>query len=153
MITPLSEERFRELLDAYGAEISRFPEPERRAAELLLESSEKARGWLAEEQALDARVEEALSAALEPLSPELERRLESIPIRHRQTKQGGRVVRLFVPAITWAAAACVGLLLGSGALPFGDDTSSSDEAAEVQSEEEELVALAVGDEEGFEVWP
>jgi hypothetical protein len=153
MNKPLSEERFRELLDAYGAEISRFPEPERRAAELLLDSSESARAWFDAERELDARLLKSLSAALEPLSPELERRLAGIPIRHPQAGRGGGLVRLFVPAVAWAAAACVGIWLGSGALPIDDDAGSSDESAELQSDEEELVALAIGDEEGFEVWP
>jgi hypothetical protein len=152
MTTPLSEKRFRELLDAYGAEIARFPEPERRGAELLLSSSERARAWLAEERELDARVEEALSSAVEPLSPELERRLAAIPGRHAQARRG-RVVQLFVPVVAWAAAACVGLLVGSGVVPIDIDSEPSAESAEVQSEEEALVALALGSDEGFEVWP
>jgi hypothetical protein len=155
MTTPLSERRFRELLDAYGAEIARFPEAERRGAELLLENSETARGWLAEERELDATMAGALSAAIEPLSPDLEQKLGSIPIRHEQKaiRRGG-LVRLFVPVVAWAAAACVGLLIGSGVMETGDDTSlGDDESAEVQTDDAALVALALGDEEGFEVWP
>ncbi len=67
---------------------------------------------------------EALSAAIEPLSADLERKLASIPILHEQkASRRGRLVRLFVPALAWAAAACVGLLIGSGVVATGDDTS------------------------------
>lgn len=154
MTTPLSEQRFRELVDAYGADVARFPEPERRAAELLISSSEMARRWLEEERELDLRMTEALSAAIEPISADLERKLTSIPILHEQkaSRRGG-LVRLFVPALAWAAAACVGLLIGSGVVSSGDDTSLGDESAEVAPDEDALVALALGDEEGFEVWP
>jgi hypothetical protein len=154
MTTSLSEQRFRELVDAYGADVARFPAPERRAAEELLASSETARAWFAEEREFDARLTEALGAAVEPISADLERRLASIPDRHEQkSSRRAGVVRLFVPALAWAAAACVGLLLGSGIMETGDDTSSGDESAEVASDEAGLVALALGDEEGFEVWP
>jgi len=157
MTTPLSEQRFRELLDAYGADPARFPEPERRAALLLLERSETARAWLEAEREFDRQVEEALSLAVEPISPELERKLASIPARYEQkANRRGVLIRLFVPTVAWAAAACVGLLLGTGAIPvtgFGEESAELAASAAFAGEDAELVAFALGEDAGFEVWP
>jgi hypothetical protein len=55
----LTLKRFKALTDSYGADVQRWPEDERTAAETLLESSAQARALLADARMLD----EALAAA------------------------------------------------------------------------------------------
>lgn len=55
----LSLEGFRDLLDRFGGDISRWPSAERTASRILLEQSPEAQALLAEAERLDA----ALSAA------------------------------------------------------------------------------------------
>lgn len=77
---PLSEERFRELLDAYGARTSAWPPAERAGCEALLASSEWARAEMQAAAELDAAL---FAAAAEPvLAPSVERRLNELPIRN-----------------------------------------------------------------------
>ncbi len=70
MTLPLA--RFRDLLDAFGAEPLRWPEAERDAALALLESSAEARAALEAEARFDALLDEG--PALAP-SPALARRI------------------------------------------------------------------------------
>lgn len=52
--SPLSLEGFRELLDRFGGELSRWPVRERASADALLEHSPEAQSLLAEALRLDA---------------------------------------------------------------------------------------------------
>lgn len=59
-------EEFRETLDAKGADLSAWPEGERRAAETLLAASAEARQALQQALALDALLSETLAPAAAP---------------------------------------------------------------------------------------
>jgi len=140
-------QRFIELVAAYGSQLSRFPEAERAAAEVLLRTSEPARAALAREVSLDR----ALSTFVEPaLAPELERRLNEIPIRLPVLRRARWPFRApWAPLVGWAAAAALGVAFGSlanqeGQQPVADGSSLSiDEPAEGPSDNA-LVELALG---------
>lgn len=148
---PMTLQRFLGLVEAYG-QVSRFPEAERAAAEALLRVSEPARLALAEEFALDA----ALGALEAPeLSPAFARKLNEIPIR---TAPARRVrwpfQRLWAPALGWAAAAALGVVLGSQVAESDDGPSDSDDTAAEQSPSDEaLAALALGSFSDLEETP
>ena len=83
MKTPLSLERFRALIAAYGARPELWPEAERAAALALRDASAEARGLFEEEAALDA----TLGALPEPdVSPGFLRRLNEVPLRAPQKR-------------------------------------------------------------------
>ena len=66
---PMTLQRFLRLVEAYGSQLSRFPDAERGAAEALLRVSEPARAALAEESELDGVLETfalAVSTAVGP---------------------------------------------------------------------------------------
>jgi hypothetical protein len=63
---PLSLERFRALLDAYGAGEERWPEPERARAATLLVQSVEARAIRDEAAMLDEQLDEAVAPAPSP---------------------------------------------------------------------------------------
>ncbi len=56
MNEPISRERLRELLDAYGADPARWPEHERDAARRAIDASAQARQWFDDALAADAEL-------------------------------------------------------------------------------------------------
>jgi hypothetical protein len=147
--------RFLDLVAAYG-QVSRFPDAERAAAEALLRVSEPARLALAEESELDATL-----AALETpeLSPALSRKLNEIPLRTPVARRSRWPLRrLWAPALGWAAAAALGVVLGSQAAesddgPFDPDTTTTEAATEQAASDEALAALALGSFSDLEETP
>lgn len=120
MTTPLSLERFRALLAAYGARPELWPDAERAAALALRDASVEARSLFDDEAALDA----TLGALPEPdVSAELLRRLNEVPLRAPQKRRFFALPRMWIPAASWAFAAVLGLGLG-----FSTDVLSPDEA-------------------------
>ncbi|HWA71592.1 MAG TPA: hypothetical protein VG937_04650 [Polyangiaceae bacterium] len=143
---PMTLARFRTLVEAYGGELSRWPEKERGAAKVLLESSEPARAALAEEVELD-RALDALSAP--DLSPALARRLNEIPIRAPAKSRRLPFKRLWAPALAWAAAAAIGIALGNFADDEDDTLADAGQVSEAVSPEpapsdNALASLALG---------
>lgn len=148
---PMTLKRFQTLVTTYGGQLTRWPEAERGAARALLEISEPARAWLAEEETLDATLE---AFAIPSLSPALEQRLTQIPLRTpRAARPRWPFKSLWAPAIGWAAAAAVGVILGAS---MEDPVQTSREtAAELTSStaEDALVSLALGSLEDLEGAP
>jgi hypothetical protein len=117
---PLSLERFRALIAAYGARPELWPEAERAAALALRDASAEARGLFEEEAALDA----TLGALSEPdVSPGFLRRLNEVPLRAPQKRRWFALPGMWIPAVSWAFAAVLGLGLG-----FSTDVLETDEA-------------------------
>jgi hypothetical protein len=118
--TPLSLERFRALIAAYGARPELWPDTERAAALALRDASAEARALFDEEAALDA----TLGALPAPeVSPDFLRRLNEVPLRAPQKRRWFALPRLWIPAVSWAFAAVLGLGLG-----FSTDALETDEA-------------------------
>lgn len=144
----LSLERFRALVEAYGADLSRFPAGERDAARLLVESSAEARNLLHAERALDAELA-ALGAP--EVSATLERRLLEIPLRAPRARRWP-FATVWLPALAWAAAAAVGVWLGAA---FPDEVATLEEGRVDTSAKEEAVDVPVAtptlDDELFEL--
>ncbi len=150
MSEPLSFERFRELVTAYGGQLALWPEGERAAAEALLETSEVARALVAAESELDFLLAEP-NPAPEP-SPALMRRLNEIPLRAPQRRVWWPFRRAWIPAVAWAFAALLGVGWGFVGTPFeeselattstlGPETATPDGAA---SADDDVTALARG---------
>ncbi|HYO94468.1 MAG TPA: hypothetical protein VER33_08140 [Polyangiaceae bacterium] len=148
---PMTLKRFKTLVTAYGGQLARWPEAERGAAEALLEVSEPARAWLAEEAILDATLE---AFPIPSLSPALEQRLTQIPLRSpKATRPRWPFKSLWAPAVGWAAAAAIGVILGAA---MEDPVeASTDTAAELtrSGSEDALVSLALGSLEDLEGAP
>ncbi|WP_339746888.1 hypothetical protein [uncultured Maricaulis sp.] len=104
----MTEERFQQILSAYGANTERWPAAERDAAQAYAAAN---RERLAAALALEAGLDELLGPAERPASELLERRilrsLEQLPVWNWRA-----------PAAAAAAALIVGVMLGfsSGAL-------------------------------------
>lgn len=141
---PLSQLRFRALLEAYGTRPEHWPERERGAALELLEASGSARILAAEQRALDAW----LTMTVAPTLPrELIEHLAAIPekrgtvllTRHLHLRS------LCVPALGWAAAAAVGIWLGAH-LTTAESTLVNPAvlAPDVAQSENEQLALSGG---------
>ena len=145
----LSLDRFRALAEAYGSDLERWPEQERELGRRLLRESEAAREIIARERGLDT----LLSATAVPAVPaKLMARLAELPVRTRAPRRLVVPRRLWVgPAIGWAAAAAVGIWLGTlsapdeQALPASGDPGYSGALVE-----EEALELARGSFEGLE---
>jgi hypothetical protein len=153
---PMTLQRFLRLVEAYGSQLSRFPEAERDAAEALVRVSEPARAALDAESELDGVLD---TFTAPELSPTLARRLNEIPIRAPVTRRKRwPLQRLWAPALGWAAAAALGVALGSG-VAESDDTLSepSDSATQATTEQspsdEALAELALGSFADFEETP
>lgn len=118
MTEPMGLARFEQLVAAYGAQPQRWPELERRAAEMLLESDPRAARLLADADALDAILfvhqAPAPSAALHA------RIVASAPRRRI-----GRSARLWWSGLAMALAAGGGALAGSAATAALDPTIAS----------------------------
>jgi hypothetical protein len=151
--TPLSLERFRALLAAYGARPELWPDTERAAALALRDASVEARALFDEEAGLDA----TLGALPEPyVSPDFLRRLKEVPLRAPQKRRWFALPGMWIPAVSWAFAAVLGLGLGfsTDALDTGeadggstvatvDSAAPSGEGAAATGEDDFFSALAL----------
>jgi hypothetical protein len=130
MTQPLSFERFVALLEAYGARPELWPLAERDAALALRDASPEARALFDAEGALDASFE-ALS---EPeLAPDLLRRLNEVPLRAAQPRRWFSLRAAWIPAVSWAFAAVLGVGLGFTTEPFGTDEADATAVATIDS--------------------
>lgn len=130
MKTPLSLERFRALIAAYGARPELWPDAERAAALALRDASPEARALFDEEVAFDA----TLGALPEPdVSPDFLRRLNEVPLRAPQKRRWLSLPGLWVPALSWAFAAVLGLGLGFSTEPLETDDADATTVAAVDS--------------------
>jgi len=118
--TPLSLERFRALIAAYGARPELWPDAERAAALSLRDASAEARALFDAEAALDATLG-ALPEA--DVAPDFLRRLNEVPLRAPQKRRWFALPGVWIPAVSWAFAAVLGLGLG-----FSSDLLETDEA-------------------------
>jgi len=153
---PMTLQRFLRLVEAYGSQLSRFPEAERGAAEALLRISEPARAALTEEAGLDSLLD---TFTTPDLSPALLRKINEIPVRMPVTRRARwPLQRLWAPAFGWAAAAALGVILGT-TIAENDDawSDSSDTDAQTSAEQspsdEALAELALGSFADFEETP
>jgi hypothetical protein len=142
----LSLEEFDEALAVHGSQLQRWPEELRSAAERLLEHSTTAQALLADAARLDRLLDEA--PVFEP-SARLAARVAQIPLAHPQRGFGAwwpfeSVLR---PAMAWAAAALVGLYVGT-LLPADGGGSASVAAGEQAAGEQ---SVAVGADDGGEL--
>ncbi|HEV8547650.1 MAG TPA: hypothetical protein VGQ57_01460 [Polyangiaceae bacterium] len=118
MSARVSLERFRALLEAYGARPSLWPEAEREAALALRDGSSEAQALFDAEAALDQH----FAAVAEPvLAPDFLRRLNEVPLRAPQKRAFFSLRGLWLPAVSWALAAVVGIGWGVSAAPVGED--------------------------------
>ena len=116
---PMALDRFRDLLDAYGADPHRWPTDRRAAAEALVAASVEARAARDEAAALDRMLD--LAPAPAP-SPELMARVLAAAPRGAHARRRGWLTRLFAgldpagtpfrPAGALAAALILGVLTG-----------------------------------------
>jgi hypothetical protein len=127
-------ERFRTLVEAYGADPARWPANEQRTFEELA-SSEEARAWLLEHRRLDEWLDGAEEIAP---SPALLRRVAEIPIRHAAPAAWvwpfGKLRSLVAAA---AAVAAVGMVVGVAMPPELANDDGADDW-------DELSTLALG---------
>jgi hypothetical protein len=124
-------DRFRELMDAYGAEPARWPANERAAAEALLAVNAEAAQLRKRAAALDALLDKAAGMASAIDAERLVASVTAQPQRSAEIVQL-RPARSASPGTFWlkvaslAAAATIGFLVGVTQLAnFGDPTSSS----------------------------
>ena len=129
---------FRRLVEAYGADLGRWPEDAREPARALLATSAEARTLSGAELALDTVLQRYTAPALEPA---FERRLNEIPLR---TARGLRFRprALWAPALAWALAAVCGVWLGT-AFPDGA-ADASDDVQVTATGDDALLELASG---------
>ena len=110
--------RFRRLIRAYGGDPLRWPDDRRRAAQALLERSDRARVLLAEARRLDAALSaDKLPSADERLASLIVARATALPQERPQTATGGSglgwsLPRLWPQAVGLAAAAVLGVVVG-----------------------------------------
>ena len=150
MTKSLTLERFRALTLAYGGRLELWPSAEREAARALYAESAEARALLAAEVGLD-RVLESAGPAPDP-SPELWRRLNELPARAPQRRLVWPFGRAWIPAVSWALAAAVGLAWGLESAPLegldadaGGSVAAVDSASpDLLSSDDDLYALTVG---------
>jgi hypothetical protein len=116
MNEPLDLERFRALTLAYGGRLERWPSAERDSARALCAESAEARALLSAEAGLDAAL--ASAAPAPDLPPELWRRLNELPVRAPQRRIFWPFQRAWIPAVSWALAAVVGVVWGLESAPF-----------------------------------
>jgi len=120
--TPLSFERFAQLLAAYGARPELWPDAERNAALALRDASPEASALFAAEAALDA----SFAALPEPeLGPDFLRRLNEVPVRAAQPRRGFSFRAAWIPVVSWAFAAVLGVGLGFTTEPFDTDEADT----------------------------
>lgn len=139
----MTNEQFRDLLDGYGPDLTRWPDRDRVAAQDLLRADIAARAALDEAVALDRLLADTLGRGTATAT--LRARLASIPLEHRRAARSGRWLeavwqpwRIGMAAAT--ASAILGLVIGiATAPPPPDEPSLRDAAALVYGfDEEEL---------------
>lgn len=140
----MSMSRFRDLTAAYGANLSRWPEAELPSARALLRESKEAAAVLAGEASFDALLE---TLPREPLPDSLRGRLLRLPAE-QHTPRPLRLPRraMWGPAFGWAAAAAVGVWLGTSTAPESAEAASAPEAEAAASEATQQAGLIVEDE-------
>lgn len=122
----VSLERFRALLDAYGARPELWPAEERPAALALRDVSPEARALFDAEIALDAE----FAGVVDPeLDPSFLRRLNEVPLRAPQKRAWFSLRGLWLPAASWAFAAVLGLGFGLTAEPLAEEDGTEPVAA------------------------
>lgn len=104
-------ERFKDLTDAYGANLRRWPASDRPFAESLLASDPAARQWL--EQAADLDALMAASVVAAP-SASLSARVLAAAPKARKRILAHLDKALLGLGAGWAAAACAGVVAGIG---------------------------------------
>lgn len=108
----MNEERFKSLIEAYGANPDRWPQPERDAALKFAQSSPQAQRAL-DEAALFDRMLDAADTA--PVTRDLEARiLAKFPERKAALRTAW--LDALIPARAWAQAAVLAASLGLGLL-------------------------------------
>ena len=135
-------ERFRQLIEAYGAEPARWPAAEREAARRLAASDARAAAMLAEAAGLDRLLDQAA-----PLAPPIvdaealiarataaaQAGAPGAGLRHRPAG-GGRAGSandrgLWLRAASLAAAALIGFIVGATQLADTSDASAADSSS------------------------
>jgi hypothetical protein len=142
----VSAERFRALVETYGAQPERWPAEERHALGALDAESDDARAWLSEQRRLDDALDRA--ADIVP-SPVLLRRVAEIPLRHQAASpswMGGALGRLRNALALGAAVAAIGMVVGMTVPDLGVQEDSG-------GDWDELSSLAVGADMSEEVLP
>ncbi|HKQ69579.1 MAG TPA: hypothetical protein VJT73_09580 [Polyangiaceae bacterium] len=119
----MTEPRFRELLQAYGADFTRWPASLREAAEAFAVARPASATWVDEQRAVDRLLDDA--PALDP-SPALLRSIAEIPLRHPVAENSGfePFARFRTALFGFALAAAMGVFAGF-AVPEADDTEAS----------------------------
>jgi hypothetical protein len=133
--------RFEALLDQRGADLARFPEPERAAAAALLARDPRARGMLAQADAIERGL---LGMAAPEPSAALRRAVAEIPLRHPQPEPMAAALSWLPLRSLWALVASGALMLALGALSgvwASDLDLSLQDAEQVQAEQTEDDAL------------
>jgi len=163
MKNEISIGRLQEIVDAWGASPSRWPEAERSAAEALVAASAEARRLVGEALRLDALLDaapvEAPSAALMArLMAARPRPVAAAPQRAPETRNRWRGLLDAVwpygspalPAGTLAASIMLGILVGSAGdfSPLAETTIMASEAAA----DDQIIALAMADIDWPEEW-
>ena len=129
MTQTLSLERFRALVEAYGARPEVWPASEREAALSLCAASPEARALVAAESLLDA---ELAAGAPPELDPDFLRRLNEVPLRVPQHARWS-LRHWLVPSLSWAFAAVVGLGIGLTSDPWDEPADVSAAVASADS--------------------
>ncbi|HMI93431.1 MAG TPA: hypothetical protein VK509_18795 [Polyangiales bacterium] len=147
---PITRARFEQLLEAYGAEPARWPEPERGPARALLARDPEAQRALREAAAFDRLLDDG-SVALEP-SAALRRAVAEIPLRAPPVVAAPWLLASFArSALAAALVLALGVLAGVATAadePASADasgtavaTSGSDEQSAGAADEDSLDAL------------
>jgi hypothetical protein len=146
----LELDQLEQYLDVYGSVLDRWPQELQPAARQLLKSSPEARqAWSSAE-----RLTALLDAAPDLLpSAELSARIAALPARR---PQGWAAWWPFgnplAPLFAWAAAAAIGVFVGSGSLPGFEPEASEEPVATVSADaQEEDAADVTGSEDWSEV--
>lgn len=136
---PLTLARFTELVEAYGAELARWPELERARASELIEAQPQAAELLAEAAELDALLDGYRTQAP---SPRLRARVLEVPL------VAARRERRFGLRLAWAFAFSCAIGIFSGAYTADDASVSEDD------EWSELAALSFDQDlaADYEAW-
>ena len=141
----MNENRFKLLIDTYGADIRRWPEDEVAAALTFQQSSPAAKQWLAEAQQVDNLLDR-IDAGVEPgMLLEIQSRIETSFEQAHQTAVD-RMINWLLPDVSaWATtlwrptmAACLPLIVG---ISIGLSTTT-DEVTLSSSEEIALLAIS-----------
>jgi len=150
--TPMTDARFKALLEAYGAEVGRWPEAERLAAHAYAEAAPESATLLAEARAIDALLAKLPLPEPRPaLMASILEQIHALPVQKRGlgAALAGLLDALWPRAAVWkpasvfASALVLGALIGGdllGAFGVVETTASAQAQAQVQ---ENVLAYAV----------